>query len=49
MRHFLLLQGHFWIQEIFFMIFLVLMCFKDEVKQISSWKFLIGMSLVIGF
>ena len=26
-------------QIIFFMIFIVLVCFQDEVKQLSNWKF----------
>ena len=33
-------QGHFIKHKFFFMIsFLVLVCFQDEVKQLSSWKF----------
>ena len=40
MGHFSLLQGHFWIEENFFMnFFFVLVCFQDEVEQLSSWKF----------
>ena len=42
------LQGHFLRHKFFFMIFFVLVCFQDEVKQLSSWKFLIGIGLVIG-
>ena len=38
MGYFSLLQGHFWILEIYFKFFLVLLCFYDEVKQLSSWK-----------
>ena len=34
------LQGHFLRHKFFFMIFFVLVCFQDEVKQLSSWKFL---------
>ena len=30
------------------MIFFELMCFQDEVKQLSSWKFLIEIGLIIG-
>ena len=33
------LQGHFLRHKFFFMIFFVLVCFQDEVKQLSSWKF----------
>ena len=33
------LQGHLLRHKFFFMIFFVLMCFQDEVKQLSSWKF----------
>ena len=40
MGHFPLLQGHFWIEEKKFMIFLVLVFFLNEIKQLSSWKFL---------
>ena len=29
--------------------FFILVCFQDEVKELSSWKFLIGIGLVIGF
>ena len=39
MGHFSLLQGHFWIKEIFFMIFFVLVFFQDEVEELSSWKY----------
>ena len=31
-------QGHFLWHKFFFMIFFVLVCFEDEVKQLSSWK-----------
>ena len=42
-------QGHFLRHNFFFVIFFfVLVCFQDEVKELSSWKFLIGTSLVIG-
>ena len=33
------LQSHFVRHKKKFMIFFVLMCFQDEVKQLSSWKF----------
>ena len=34
------LQGHFFKAQIFFHdFFFVLVCFQDEVKQLSSWKF----------
>ena len=42
------LQGHFLRHKFFFMIFLVLECFPDEVKQLSSWKFFDWIGLVIG-
>ena len=32
------LQGHFLRHKFFFMIFL-LVCFQNEIKQLSSWKF----------
>ena len=28
--------------------FFVLVCFQDEIKQLFSWNFLIGIGLVIG-
>ena len=42
------LQRHFLRHKIFFMIFFVLVCFQDKVTQLSSWKFLIGIGLVVG-
>ena len=33
------LQGHFLRHKFFFMIFFVLVCFQDEVKQLSSRNF----------
>ena len=33
------LQDHFLRHKFFFMIFFILVCFQDEVKQLSSWKF----------
>ena len=33
------LQGHFLRHKFIFMIFFVLVCFQDEIKQLSSWKF----------
>ena len=32
-------QGHFLRHKFFIMIFFVLVCFQDEAKQLSSWKF----------
>ena len=33
------LQGHFLRHKFFFHDFCLLVCFQDEVKQFSSWKF----------
>ena len=32
-------QSHFLRHKFVFMSFFVLVCFQDEVKQLSSWKF----------
>ena len=42
------LQDHLVRHKFFFMIFFVLVCFQDEVKQLSNGKFFIGIGLVIG-
>ena len=34
-----MLQGHFWIQEIFFMIIFVLVFFQHEVEELSRQNF----------
>ena len=47
--HFYYCKVNFWYKNFFPWIFLVLVCFKDEVIQLSSWKCLIGIGLVIGF
>ena len=39
----------FLIEENFFMISFVLVFSQDEVEQLSSWKFLCGIGLVIEF
>ena len=46
MGHFLLLQGHFLIQENFFMNFWV---FKMKLNNFLVGSFLIGIGLVMGF
>ena len=33
------LQGHFLRLKIFFLDFFSLVCFQDEVEQLSNWKF----------
>ena len=50
MGHFSLLQGHFWVQEIFFMIFLgIEVFFKMKLNNFLVVSFLIGIGLVIEF
>ena len=50
MGHFSLLQDHFWIQEIFFMIFLgTSVFFKMKLDNFLVGSFLIGIGLIIGF
>ena len=50
MGHFSLLQGHFWIQEFFFMIYFWYKCvFKMKLNNFLVGSFLIGIGLVIGF
>ena len=49
MGHFLLLQGHFWIEEFFFIFFLYKCFFKMKLNNFLVGSFLSGIVLVIEF